>query len=287
MENQGFCPSNPWMRLVWKSDTLPLLCVKEGKDERETEMTSSIIPQISWIMHVAFHESVACYYYHNSTLHIWMRVCICLWSDLFLKGEMSGASESLNRVGGVANTEKECQDYLSCLPVEVHILSGGRLPLVPMKVGWEELQREVGAGRHKSLLEGNQYKQDKKARPEHKLCSPSFLFSHQRGEENAWSQGQRSKHQEKKGRRGWRVKRKKKKNQVIIFSIWGIELHTSDSILPTLIAGKLVCTKTEFERRQNAGVKEWQRDNREREEYKINNCFKCSPSLTLIAAGLL
>lgn len=80
--------------------------------------------------------------------------------------------------------EKKCVvcHYLSCLPLEVHIFSGGRLPLIAMKVGWEELQREVGAGRHKSLLEGNQYKQDKKARPEHKLCSPSFLFSHQRGE---------------------------------------------------------------------------------------------------------
>lgn len=125
---------------------------------------------------------------------------------------MSGASESLNG-GVIANTEKECQDYLSRLPVEVHILSGGRLPLVPMKVGWEELQREVGAGRHKSLLEGNQYKQDKKARPEHKLCSPSFLFSHQKGEENAWSQGQRSKHQEKKREEGMKGERKKKKKK--------------------------------------------------------------------------
>lgn len=118
----------------------------------------------------------------------------------FKKGEIRGAFKSLN--GGRDNCKyikKKCQDYLSCLPLEVHIFSGGRLSLIPMKVGWEELQREVGAGRHKSLLEGNQYKQDKKARPEHKLCSPSFLFSHQREEENAWSQGQRSKHQEKKG----------------------------------------------------------------------------------------
>ncbi len=152
---------------------------------------------------------------------------------------------------------KECQDYLSRVPLEVHIFSGGRLSLIPMKVGWEELQREVGAGRHKSLLEGNQYKQDKKARPEHKLCSPSFLFSHQREEENAWAKA--SAHTSgKEGRRGWGVhKRKEKKTQVIIFYIWGIELHTSDSILPTLIAGKLGCTKL---RLRGDRTQEWTSD---------------------------
>lgn len=54
-------------------------------------------------------------------------------------------------------------DYLSRLSLEVHILSAGHLPLVTMQVGGEELQREIGAGRHKSLLEGNQYKQDQKS----------------------------------------------------------------------------------------------------------------------------
>lgn len=196
---------------------------------------------------------------------------------------MREASESL--FGGIiTNTEKECQDYLSCLPLEVHIFSGGRLPLIPMKVGWEELQREVGAGRHKSLLEGNQYKQDKKARPEHKLCSPSFLFSHQRGEENAWSQGQRSKHQEKKGRRdeGW--KKKKTSHHFLYLRYWVTHIWFYFTNARCWQTG---LHQTEFERRQNAGVNEWQRDNRDREEYKINNCFKCSPSLTLIAAGLL
>lgn len=102
---------------------------------------------------------------------------------------------------------ERCQDYLSRLPIKVHILSCGRLPLLPVQVGWEELQREVGARRHKSLLEGNQYKQDQNAGPEHKLCSPSFIF-HIR-ETSAWSQGQRSQHSEKKG----------KNTRVIIFSI--------------------------------------------------------------------
>lgn len=58
--------------------------------------------------------------------------------------------------------EKE-GDYLSCLSLEVHILSAGHLSLLAMQVGGEELQREIGAGRHKSLLEGNQYKQDQKS----------------------------------------------------------------------------------------------------------------------------
>lgn len=94
-----------------------------------------------------------------------------------------------------------------------------------MQVGWEELQREVGARRHKSLLEGNQYKQDQNAGPEHKLCSPSFIF-HIR-ETSVWSQC--SQHSEKEG----------EKTRVIIFSIWSIELRTSDFILPTLAVGIL------------------------------------------------
>lgn len=41
--------------------------------------------------------------------------------------------------------------YLSCLPLKVHIVPGGNLPLVSKQVGREELEREVGACGHKGL----------------------------------------------------------------------------------------------------------------------------------------
>lgn len=41
--------------------------------------------------------------------------------------------------------------YLSRLSLKVHVLSGGNLPLIAVLVGWEELQRQVGACSNKGL----------------------------------------------------------------------------------------------------------------------------------------
>lgn len=46
---------------------------------------------------------------------------------------------------------RELGSYLSRLPLKVHIVPGGDLPLVSEQVGREELEREVGACGHEGL----------------------------------------------------------------------------------------------------------------------------------------
>lgn len=50
MENQGFCPSEPCIRLVQKCDTLPLLCEMEGNEMKEKK---------KWLLQsfLRFHKS--------------------------------------------------------------------------------------------------------------------------------------------------------------------------------------------------------------------------------------
>lgn len=50
--------------------------------------------------------------------------------------------------------------YLSRLPLKVHIVPGGNLPLVSKQVGREELEREVGACGHKGLEKETKHKEE-------------------------------------------------------------------------------------------------------------------------------